>query len=167
MNIYFKEVNHGACFQLSEFCVEDIHYTIIFQQVTPTILEDDIADIVRFQERIFTVQFVVSDYLLPEYEGDLYLPPVNKNIARKTINILKTQLQKLLYAHYKRYHAQCYVFHAVRPSLGKLYEKMCINPAENLIKFSAFSGLGIEKNGFVLKTPQYQEIKEIADAKSN
>lgn len=62
-----------------------------------------------------------------------------------------------LYKHYLVYKPECYFFIAERPSLGRMYQKMCDNRHPLMIDFEPIGKLGDNADCFIIKTPNYKE----------
>lgn len=76
---------------------------------------------------------------------------------RQVLSKLKEQLETLLYKHYLIYQPECYFFIAERPSLSRMYQKMCDNRHPLMIDFQPIGQLGENSDCFIIKTPNYKE----------
>lgn len=144
-----------------KFKVSDIDYTMVFMQQNIDVFEDEIIDVIQYQRSVYSVVFAVSQYLENEdYQGDFYQSPRDHFGQPQYIEImqLKTMLQEALFKHYQMYKPQCYVFHGNTPRLTRFYQKICSKPKHFLLDFESICAIGSDKNGFIVKTPEfYQE----------
>ncbi|KGQ24275.1 hypothetical protein [Gallibacterium anatis] len=148
--------------QFAQFTVSQIDYIIDFSADSNIIsilfvLDKKIEDLLK-GHNTYSVKFGVKAY----YESsdpnvDLYAPPINHNFKKKDIQQLKEQLEMLLYKHYLIYQPECYFFIAERPSLSRMYQKMCDNRHPLMIDFQPVGQLGDNADCFIIKTPNYKE----------
>lgn len=154
----FENIRH----QFTYFTIANVDYIIDFSDdidLLANLTENqEILSLLNYK-KAYTVKFAVRDY----YESsqnhiDLYAPPKGKKFSRTNIQELKQQLESLLYYHYLQYQSECYFFIAERPSLVRMYQKMCDNRHPILDGFQAITKLGDNQDCFVIKTPHYGEI---------
>lgn len=159
----FTETQYGEikhCF--GEFQVANIDYIIDFSadcDVTANHYElDNRIEKILKNHSTYTIKFGVKDYYESEEDNvDLYAPPKNHQFKRKEIQQLKEQLETLLYKHYLVYQPECYFFIGIRPSLVRMYQKMCDNRHPLMLEFETISGLGHDADCFIIKTPNYHQ----------
>ncbi|QPB42205.1 helicase [Rodentibacter haemolyticus] len=148
--------------QFAQFKVAHIDYIIDFSSDRDVIeslfpLDQRIENLLR-NRKTYSVKFGVKAYYeSTEPDVDLYAPPVNHQFKKADIQQLKEQLETLLYKHYLAYQPECYFFIAERPSLSRMYQKMCDNRHPLMVDFIPVTQLGDNEDCFIIKTPNYQE----------
>lgn len=158
--ISFKHTqDNGIEYHHTDFKIGNVTYMIIFSDDKDSLFywlnNSDIAPIIQ-NKKMYSIKFAVKDYI--EYgNDDLYAPADNHQFGKTEIQQLKQQLEYFVYSHYQQYQPQCYLFVAERPSLVRMYKKMCSQPSQSMVDFEAITDLGDEKDCFVLKTPIYKE----------
>lgn len=152
-----QDNDSGISYAYAEFNVAEITYMAIFSddQDTLSFLEQEktIANIIK-NKRTHSIKFAVKEYI-ETGNDDLYAPPLNHQFGKQEIKQLKAHLEKLLFEHYCLFKPECYFFIADRPSLARMYTKMCCNPSPFLSDFVPIATLGDEQNCFIIKTPSY------------
>ncbi|MGR6981400.1 helicase [Testudinibacter sp. P27/CKL/0425] len=158
---FFESSDGGIVHQFAYFSVGEVEYIIDFStddDIVESISELDttIAEILHGKQ-VYTVKFAVRAYYESQTEADLYAPPPEHHFGRKEINSLKIQLETLLYHHYLQFKPDCYFFIAERPSLVRMYQKMCDKRDSIMLDFVPITKLGDNHDSFILKTPNYKE----------
>lgn len=162
LSIFTDAEYNSILHQFAEFKVANVAYIIDFSPDNDAIesvfpLDERIETLLK-SRKVYSVKFGVKAY----YESsdpnvDLYAPPINHKFTKTNIQQLKEQLETLLYKHYIVYQPECYFFIAERPSLSRMYQKMCDNRHPLMIDFKPVSQLGSNKDCFIIKTPAYKE----------
>ena len=148
--------------QFAQFTVAHVDYIIDFSSDDDVIeglfpLDERIGALLK-NRKTYSVKFGVKDYYDSDDPNvDLYAPPIEHNFRKTDIQKLKEQLETLLYKHYLVYKPECYFFIAERPSLGRMYQKMCDNRHPFMIDFKPIGKLGDNADCFIIKTPNYKE----------
>lgn len=148
--------------QFAQFRVAEIDYIIDFSNDSNVIenlflLDNRIKRLLK-NHTTYTVKFGVKAYYdSTEPDIDLYAPPLDHKFKKTDIQHLKEQLEMLLYKHYLIYQPECYFFIAERPSLSRMYKKMCDNRHPLMIDFDPIGQLGDNLDCFIIKTPNYKE----------
>ncbi|MDY4281278.1 MAG: helicase [[Pasteurella] mairii] len=160
--IFTETDYHSIAHQFARFKVAQIEYIIDFSSDNDVIetlfpLDKQIETLLK-NRKTYSVKFGVKAY----YEStdpniDLYAPPKNHHLKKTDIQQLKEQLETLLYKHYLTYQPECYFFIAERPSLSRMYQKMCDNRHPLMIDFKPVGQLGDNADCFIIKTPNYKE----------
>lgn len=152
-----QDKDSGIVYISTEFQIADVTYMAIFSDDKDTLLflEQDptIAEIIQHKET-HSIKFAVKEYIETGNE-DLYAPPLNHQFGKTEIKALKSHLEKLVYEHYLLFKPDCYIFVADRPSLARMYSKMCCNPSSFMSDFETVSNLGDQQDCFIIKTPTY------------
>lgn len=147
----------GISYVSADFAVNEIVYMAIFSDDKDTLsyLEeyDEITSLIQ-NKQTYSVKFAVKEYI-ETGNDDLYAPPLNHGFGRAEIQILKQHLESLLFEHYTLFKPDCYLFIADRPSLARMYRKMCCNPSQLMANFRPVIDLGENKDCFIIKTPTY------------
>ncbi|AZI14481.1 MULTISPECIES: hypothetical protein [Pasteurellaceae] len=143
----------------TEFNIENVTYLAIFSKDDETLFffNDDV-NITKYihHRQVYSIKFLVKDYLETEND-DLYAPPLDHKFGKKQIAELKQKLEEIVYQHYLRFKPDCYVFVGERPSLIRMYKKLCANPSDFMVNFKPITDLGSHRDCFVIKTPSYKE----------
>lgn len=161
----FTETRYGEItHHFAEFRVGSVDYIIDFSSdidvITSHYALDERIEKGLKNHSTYTVKFGVKAYYESEDDNiDLYAPPENHQFKRKEIQLLKEQLEMLLYKHYLAYQPECYFFIGERASLVRMYQKMCDNRHPLMLDFEPITKLGNDADCFIIKTPNYQEAK--------
>lgn len=160
--MFIESEYHSISHQFAQFRVAQIDYIIDFSSDNDVIESlfplDERIEILLKNRKTYSVKFGVKAYYeSTEAEVDLYAPPLNHQFKKTDIQRLKEQLETLLYQHYLSYQPECYFFIAERPSLSRMYQKMCDNRHPLMIDFQPVGQLGDGADCFIIKTPYYKE----------
>ncbi|MFU2048379.1 helicase [Avibacterium gallinarum] len=152
---HFQNISH----QFAYFKVGKIDYIIDFSNdidlLTNLTDNQEILSLINGKQT-YTVKFAVKEYYeSTQADIELYAAPKGQKFSRNLIKELKEQLESLLYYHYLQYQPDCYFFIAERPSLVRMYQKMCDNRHPILNEFQAITKLGHNQDCFIVKTPRY------------
>lgn len=145
-----------------EFQVAGVGYMAIFCDDRDTLFafeqNQKIAEVTK-KRNVYSIKFAVKDYIDSGNEN-LYAPPLNHLFKKAEIQDLKNHLEKIVFEHYQLFKPDCYIFVADRPSLARMYRKMCCNPSNFMKDFVSIFDLDDEQNYFIIKTPTYFEDEE-------
>lgn len=160
--LFIESEYHAISHQFAQFSVKNIEYIIDFSDdndvITSLFALDERIESILKNRKTYSVKFGVKAYYESEDpDVDLYAPPIDHQFKKADIQQLKEQLETLLYKHYLAYQPECYFFIAERPSLSRMYQKMCDNRHPLMIDFTPVGQLGENADCFIIKTPNYQE----------
>ncbi|VEB24127.1 helicase [Avibacterium volantium] len=156
---FLESCFNGITHQFAYFSISHIDYVMDFTSdadIVANLVDDPQIYALLNGKSVYTVKFAVKEYYeSDENDIDLYAPPKNYKFNKKEINCLKEQLETLFYQHYLNYKPDCYFFIGERPSLVRMYQKMCDNRHPIMLDFKPITQLGNNKDCFIIKTPLY------------
>ncbi|WP_304334158.1 hypothetical protein [Conchiformibius steedae] len=151
--------DNGIVYHFADFRVANIDYMAVFSDDAATLLyfqeEETLAHLMR-GKRVYSIKFAVKSYLEQGNE-DLYAPPPAHGFGKTEIIALKKQLEQLVWVHYQQFQPDAYLFVAERPSLKRMYQKMCTHLNNDMLDFVPIMNLGEYQDCFFIQTPHYQE----------
>lgn len=152
-----QDTDSGISYVSADFKVGDVTYIAIFSDDKDTLdfltENQEIAPIIQ-NKKIYSFKFAVKSYIELGHD-DLYAPPIDHDFGKNEIKELKEHLERLMLEHYLLFKPNGYVFIADRPSLARMYRKMCCKPSVLMADFVPIMGLGDEQDCFIVKTPNY------------
>lgn len=160
MPIRFESAeDNGIVYHFAEFRVANIDYMAVFSDDADTLLyfqEDEVLGHLMRGKRVYSIKFAVKSYL-EQGNTDLYAPPPAHGFGKTEIKALKKQLEQLLWLHCQQFQPDAYLFVAERPSLKRMYQKMCTHLSCDMLDFVPRMNLGEQEDCFFIQTPYYQE----------